>query len=279
MIRESSTWLVLTVLLMVLTLTASALADDASPGAIAASPAAEPSSESSLSPAPNREDSENQIEETFLSLSAKRDDLERQIQETDDSLRNTLNPELYWLQLEETNRKLLGQLPATADSKEKEALNDEIAKDRKYAGTEESLADVQQKVNLAQNNEKQEKADKKRVESKISRMLDVEKPKQQFKLQMSEYFTILVGLIIIGFFIIAWLDEQVRREIFKGQAGIQFITLFALVIAIILFGITGILEGKELSALLGGLSGYILGRSTTTASGPAATTAQPQGGH
>jgi hypothetical protein len=34
------------------------------------------------------------------------------------------------------------------------------------------------------------------------------------------------------------------------------------VIAIILFGITGILEGKELSALLGGLSGYILGRTS-----------------
>ena len=51
-----------------------------------------------------------------------------------------------------------------------------------------------------------------------------------------------------------------------NRLGIQFITLFALVIAIILFGITGILEGKELSALLGGLSGYILGRSTTTKS-------------
>lgn len=31
-------------------------------------------------------------------------------------------------------------------------------------------------------------------------------------------------------------------------------------IAIILFGITDILGGKELSALLGGISGYILGR-------------------
>ena len=31
-------------------------------------------------------------------------------------------------------------------------------------------------------------------------------------------------------------------------------------IAIILFGITNILEGRELAALLGGLSGYILGK-------------------
>ncbi len=40
-----------------------------------------------------------------------------------------------------------------------------------------------------------------------------------------------------------------------GQSGIQFLTLFSLVIAIILFGI----KGKELAALLGGLSGYIFG--------------------
>jgi hypothetical protein len=36
--------------------------------------------------------------------------------------------------------------------------------------------------------------------------------------------------------------------------------MFAIVIAVILFGIINILESKELSALLGGLSGYILGR-------------------
>jgi hypothetical protein len=57
----------------------------------------------------------------------------------------------------------------------------------------------------------------------------------------------------------AYIDPQVRREIFAGQAGIQFVTLFSFVIAIILFGIIDILEGKELAALLGGLSGYILG--------------------
>src|SRR6476620_2525461 len=51
-----------------------------------------------------------------------------------------------------------------------------------------------------------------------------------------------------------------RRAIFSGETGIQFLTLFSVVIAIILFGIINILEGKELAALLGGLSGYILGR-------------------
>jgi hypothetical protein len=100
------------------------------------------------------------------------------------------------------------------------------------------------------------------VDAELARRADLEQPKQLFKLQMSGVFAALVGIVIVGFFAVAFRDEQVRREIFAGQAGIQFVTLFSLVIAIILFGIIGVLEGKELSALLGGLSGYILGRST-----------------
>ncbi len=75
-------------------------------------------------------------------------------------------------------------------------------------------------------------------------------------------FSILVGGVILGFFGIAFRSEKVRDAIFSGESGIQFVTLFSLVIAIILFGVLGILEGKELSALLGGLSGYILGRGS-----------------
>jgi predicted nucleic acid-binding Zn-ribbon protein len=75
-------------------------------------------------------------------------------------------------------------------------------------------------------------------------------------------FAILVGAVIIGFFAIAFQSEKVRDAIFTGDSGIQFVTLFSLVIAIILFGVLHILEGKELSALLGGLSGYILGRGS-----------------
>lgn len=80
---------------------------------------------------------------------------------------------------------------------------------------------------------------------------------------MSAVFAVLVAGVIGGFFWIATKDETVRRAIFSGTAGIQFVTLFSVVIAIILFGIIEILEGKELAALLGGLSGYILGRATS----------------
>jgi small-conductance mechanosensitive channel len=108
---------------------------------------------------------------------------------------------------------------------------------------------------------------KQAIESEMNRR-DVEALKQTFKKSMSIVFAAIVGLVILGFFAVALQDVQVRREIFAGQAGMQFITLFSLVIAIILFGITGVLEGKELSALLGGLAGYILGRSGSSAPAP-----------
>jgi hypothetical protein len=79
---------------------------------------------------------------------------------------------------------------------------------------------------------------------------------------MSFVFAGLVLIVIFGFFAVAFKDENVRKSIFSSESGIQFITLFSLVIAIILFGIINILEGRELAALLGGLSGYILGRGS-----------------
>jgi uncharacterized protein (DUF2164 family) len=103
---------------------------------------------------------------------------------------------------------------------------------------------------------------KDRIESRMNDLIDIERPRQTFKMRMSIIFASLVGITILGVFVLCWKDESVRKQIFSAQAGIQFVTLFSLVIAIILFGITQILEGKELAALLGGLSGYILGRAT-----------------
>ena len=100
------------------------------------------------------------------------------------------------------------------------------------------------------------------IERTIDKLLDPEVAKRRFKLIMSSVFAGLVAFVIGGFFYVARIDEKVRQAMFSGQAGIQFVTLFSLVIAIILFGILEILEGKELAALLGGLSGYILGRTT-----------------
>jgi len=98
-----------------------------------------------------------------------------------------------------------------------------------------------------------------RIQSALASMLS---PEEEFKRTMSITFAILIAIVIVGFFILAFKDAKIRQEIFSGEVGMQFLTLFSLVIAIILFGITQILEGKELAALLGGLSGYILGRTT-----------------
>lgn len=95
------------------------------------------------------------------------------------------------------------------------------------------------------------------VEQRIS---TIRTPEQNFKLLMSLAGATLILLVIGGFFVLAFKDESIRRAIFSGNTGIQFLTLFSIVIAIILFGITGVLQDKELAALLGGLSGYILGR-------------------
>ena len=92
-------------------------------------------------------------------------------------------------------------------------------------------------------------------------------PEQKFKTWVSLFFATLIGLVILGFFALATFlafrqPQMISDALFGGQAGLQFLTLFSLVIAIILFGIINILQDKELAALLGGLSGYILGRST-----------------
>lgn len=108
-----------------------------------------------------------------------------------------------------------------------------------------------------------------RVDDQINTLLIPETAQNKFKLWVTAAFSALVGVVILGFFVVAAIDETVRRSIFSSQSGIQFLTLFSLVIAIILFGITGILEGKELSALLGGLSGYILGRVGSEGDRPA----------
>lgn len=122
---------------------------------------------------------------------------------------------------------------------------------------------------LAQLNEEIEKATQtqlvyqrtlREIDEIVNQMFIASDATNSFKLKMSIILSLLVAVVIGGFFWVAWSDEQVKRSIFSSESGIQFITLFAIVISVILFGIIGVLEGKELSALLGGLSGYILGR-------------------
>lgn len=143
-----------------------------------------------------------------------------------------------------------------------------LEQDLKFRQTdvERYQSDVDRKRNAEKESERLQGALKARekelfeIESQISEALARDVVAQKFKSQISLYFAVLVGFMILCFFGVAFYDQAVRQTIFSGQAGMQFVTLFSLIIAIILFGITGILGDKELAALLGGLSGYILGR-------------------
>jgi hypothetical protein len=130
-------------------------------------------------------------------------------------------------------------------------------------GVGEDVKRLDDELKQKQTELSQRQGDLEAAERRINELLNFELPRQKFKLIMSGVFATLVAGVIVGFFWIAHRDERVRVAIFSGAAGIQFVTLFSLVIAIILFGIIEILEGKELAALLGGLSGYILGRATS----------------
>lgn len=190
-------------------------------------------------------------------LSAQIDALEREIKDIE-----ARAPELAELKQVLEQRKTdvaEGEKKQNLGKDEQESLNRARARVAS-AQSELNLAEARQS-GLAQ---KRAQLEQKRqlsveVQEKIAGMLS---PEQSFKRTMSITFAVLIAIVIVGFFLISWLDPRIRQAIFSGQAGIQFLTLFSLVIAIILFGITGILEGKELSALLGGLSGYILGRVT-----------------
>jgi len=99
-----------------------------------------------------------------------------------------------------------------------------------------------------------------KLDRRIASLLNFEENRNEFRKLTSFAFCGLVAVVILGFYLIAFFKSQIAETIFAGEKGIQFITLFLIIIAITLFGIMGILESKELAALLGGLSGYILGR-------------------
>jgi uncharacterized protein YjdB len=159
-------------------------------------------------------------------------------------------------ELKDTNTKIEGLKQVTPDlQKFKESLEDLLAG--------KSVVTLREKLKETNDLISWKETQLKCVNSDMRKLMVT--PEQKFKGDMSYYFAIIIGVLILGFFAMGYLDEIVRRENFSGKTGLQFVTLFSIVIAIILFGITGILEAKELAALLGGLSGYILGSSTPLA--------------
>ena len=210
-------------------------------------------------------DNLNEVTETRDTLTAERAELEQKVIELKGQIKAapTASQLNAWRKeqadlLAKPNRKdadvmRLAELAGMADSevKSRETLKDELqAAEAALLRKKGQARCVQQAIN------------------------SIYSPEQYFKRWMSSIFAALIGFVIIGFFVVSYKDETVRRAIFSGQTGIQFLTLFSIVIAIILFGITSILGDKELSALLGGLSGYILGRHSGS---PRVVSPSPEG--
>jgi len=124
------------------------------------------------------------------------------------------------------------------------------------------ITDLEKRIKEKQDEVDQVSVELAAVDRRLARLVNFEKERNSFRKMISGVFCALVGVVIIGFFFLAQ-KKEIAEDIFSGEKGIQFITLFLIVIAIILFGILGILEGKELSALLGAISGYILGRAAS----------------
>jgi len=87
----------------------------------------------------------------------------------------------------------------------------------------------------------------------------------RFRVSITIVFSLIIGALLLLFFLFInnRYDTPLARDFLSSGNGLQFITLFSLIIAIVLFGVLGILEGRELAAILSGISGYILGKGIT----------------
>lgn len=105
------------------------------------------------------------------------------------------------------------------------------------------------------------------AEQAIYASLSPEFRDQDFRIWISMTFSGLIAVILFAFFLIIYRrsDSSLYRQLLSSS-GLQFITVFVLIIAIILFGILNVLGGSELAAILSGISGYILGKGGATVS-------------
>ncbi|HEV3484248.1 MAG TPA: hypothetical protein VG106_02500 [Vicinamibacterales bacterium] len=189
--------------------------------------------------------------------------LDRDINELWESVRNVPAERILQADLERLQKDLT-RAEKRQDAATAESLRDQI--DTAQANLK-IVRDAVPRINLLEQQQESKSRRMRDIEGRISSLFDTTRDVNEFRSSVTYVFGGLVVLVIAGFYVIAWKKEGVARTIFSGEMGMQFVTLFLIVIAIILFGIMGTLEGKELAALLGGLSGYILGRAGSKAQG------------
>lgn len=132
-----------------------------------------------------------------------------------------------------------------------------------YQGQVKDATEILKKLEISDKNIKIVKQDIYECRNQIDSTLAPEYKQQEFRITISICFAALIGILLIVFFYIVFKrsDENLSKELLSGN-GLQFVTLFVLIIAVILFGILSILQGSELAAILSGISGDILGKGT-----------------
>ncbi|HEX8394931.1 MAG TPA: hypothetical protein VF665_21475 [Longimicrobium sp.] len=149
--------------------------------------------------------------------------------------------------------------------------------DPEVAQAKESLERVDKALAMLTANISNLEEDLRRCETAIDLALAPEYKNIDFKIKMSIAFSVLIGVMIVAFFIvIGRSSEATIGSLMLSDGGLQFVTIFVLIIAIILFGILSILEGRELAAILSGIAGYILGRGSQVKKESAEPAAAPK---
>lgn len=144
-------------------------------------------------------------------------------------------------------------LPAVKKRYEETALRDSL-NETAYKQIQKNIDALQQDISLA--------------EQAIFTALSPEFRDQDFRKWISLTFSGLIAILLLSFFwIIYRRSDASLSRLMLGSSGLQFITVFILIIAIILFGILKVLGGSELAAILSGISGYILGKGGISGEG------------
>jgi hypothetical protein len=181
---------------------------------------------------------------------------------TNDKILVNYNDYTYWRAVAYDNLNLLWDNTATADitmeTQELQSLKNKLSERRK------ALKERQEEYLQLLSNIAVLEQDLKSCERTIDEALRPESEDQAFRTQMSIVFASLIGVLLIIFFLLIFMrgNKHIAKDLLS-ELGLQFITLFVLIIAVILFGILDILKGSELAAILAGISGYILGSKSS----------------
>ncbi|MBN8697342.1 MAG: hypothetical protein J0L87_12495 [Bacteroidetes bacterium] len=190
------------------------------------------------------------VQRNIEAINNKTAELDRVV---DDAKKNKLNEasiDVYFpacnIDIYGTNMTSLEKLKEVKEQL-KTCMNKELARQAEYNALKANLNIV--------------KKDYATCQEQIDTSLAPEYKDQEFRKTISIGFACLLGGLLLVFVAVVFRSQKNIARYFFSDTGLQFITLFVLIISIILFGILKILEGRELAAILSGIAGYILGKS------------------